>query len=137
MIQTFTFQCPIGETSQDRLLERLRTIVKSLVKFQHVLRGFTAEIQAVEQPMVVIRLRVAGANRWNIAADAKRLAALILRRALLNWKQASLVTLVTEPNGRDLLLGQGRTPRVRVPRADRKPDGSQWEHIAWWGDDLG
>lgn len=133
MIQTYTFHVPLEQHDPVRICATLRAEVKKLVKFQHVLRGFTA---AVEDDLIVVKLRVAGINRWNISADARRLALLILRRAGVAWKEAKFQTYVTEPNGHDLKLGEGRTPRSKIPRAQRDPRGNRWDHIAWWGDSL-
>lgn len=133
MIRTFTFHAPVGTNSPDRTVTKVREVVKQLVRFQHVLRGMQV---SVADAVVVLKLRVAGINQWNIHADARRLAALILRRCNVDWKAATLEHSVTEPNRKDLLLGEGRTPMSRRPRAERMADGRPWAHVAWWGDSL-
>lgn len=133
MIQTLTFHVPIGQQRPDELLPRMRQIVKDLLKFQPVILGFQVSMQ---DNTVVMLLRVAGRDRWKLHGDAKRLALLIARRAAVEWKQVTLVTWLTEPGGSSLTLAQGRPANVKPPRAERKPDGSPWDHIAWWGDDL-
>jgi hypothetical protein len=136
MIQTYTFHVPAGIGGAEAGIAAMRETVGQLVKFQHVLRGFRAEPVPGDQPLIEMRLRVAGINRWNIAADAKRLSLLIARRSGVVWKQVQFITLITEPTRRDLQVGQGRTERSPIPRSQRQADGSPWDHVAWWGDDV-
>lgn len=134
MIQTFTFHVPLHRQDPQQMCVTLRRQVKRLVKFQHVLCGFTA---AAEDGTLVLKLRIAGASRWNISADARRLAMLILRRSGAAWKEATLETFVTEPNGHHLKLGHGRTQPTLAPKSPRHAaSASRWEHVPWWGDSL-
>jgi len=87
MIQTFTFHIPLGGRDPVRLLPQLRDVVAKLLKFQHVIRGFRAEVQ---DGMVRMFLRLAGHNRWNLQADARRIAALVLRRVGLLFRSNKL-----------------------------------------------
>lgn len=131
MIQLFQFTVPLGDRDPDETVAALREHVARLVRLNAVLRGMKATTEAGTLTLV---LRCAGHNRWRISSDCRRIAASLLRRVRLDWRAAQLELVSTEPTARSLTKEQGRTV---VPRPSRvTQDGSPWDHIPWWGDDV-
>jgi hypothetical protein len=112
----------------------MRTLAARLVRVRPVLRGLKLEL--MEDGRLHMSMRVAGHGRWGIQADARKLIILFLRKAFILPTDAELELVTTERNASDLYLGEGRTPLPRPPRAPTKPDGTQWDHYLWYGDEL-
>lgn len=112
----------------------MRTLASRLVRMRPVLRGMRLEM--LESGKLQVQIRVAGHTRWEIQRDARKLIVMFLRRAFIIPAALELELVTTERNGRELYLGEGRTPMGRRPRAAQKPDGSPWDDYEWWGDEL-
>lgn len=112
----------------------MRTLGATLVRVRPVLRGM--RLEETGAGLIHIALRVAGHTRWEIQRDARKLIVMLLRRAFIPPTQLQLELVTTERNGRELYLGEGRTPMTKKPRAATGPDGRPWDHYEWWGDDL-
>lgn len=115
-------------------MDAMRTLAARLVRVRPVLRGM--RLEPGDPGWLNVALRVAGHSRWGIQADARKLIVLFLRRAFIVPANLELVLVTTERNGRELYLGEGRTPMLRRPRAARKADGTPWDDYEWWGDEL-
>jgi hypothetical protein len=112
----------------------MRSLAARLVRIRPVLRGFKLEMG--ENGKLHISMRVAGDGRWEIQADARKLIVMFLRRAFIVPAALELELVTTERNGRELHLGEGRIPQAKGSRAPTRPDGTQWNHYEWWGDEL-
>lgn len=112
----------------------MRELAARLVRVRPVLRGMKLEM--LEGGKLHISLRVAGLTRWHVQADARKLIVMFLRRVFITPANIELELVTTERNGRELYLGEGRTPMIKRPRDKTKPDGSPWDDIEWWGDEL-
>lgn len=112
----------------------MRELAARLVRVRPVLRGMKLEM--LPSGKLHIQLRVAGHTRWEIQRDARKLIIIFLRRVLILPTALELELVTTEPNGRQLMLGEGRTPMTKRPRGSEKPDGTPWDDYEWWGDEL-
>lgn len=115
-------------------MEGMRALGAILVRTRPVLRGM--KLSGGENEKIHVQLRVAGHTRWEIQRDARKLIIMLLRRVFLIPANLELELVTTERNGRELYLGEGRTPMTRTARAPRQEDGRPWDHYEWWGDDL-
>jgi hypothetical protein len=116
------------------VMETMRALASVLVRIRPVLRGM--KLSEASNDRLHISLRVAGHTRWGIQRDARKLIIMFLRRVFIIPADLELELVTTERNGRELYLGEGRTPMGPKPRAATKPDGSAWDHYEWWGDEL-
>ena len=112
----------------------MRALGVILVRTRPVLRGMKLDL--ADTGKLHIQLRVAGHTRWEIQRDARKLIILLLRKALIHPTALELELVTTQRNGRELYLGEGRTPMGKPPRSATKPDGGPWDHYEWWGDEL-
>lgn len=115
-------------------MDGMRELASRLVRVRPVLRGM--KLCLLEDGKLHVQLRVAGHTRWEIQRDARKLIVLFLRRAFLHPTALELELVTTERNGRELYLGEGRTPMQRRPRGPQKADGTPWDDYEWWGDEL-
>jgi hypothetical protein len=134
ILQTFSWQADLGGKDPAQVMARMRELGARLVRIRPVLRGMRLEM--LPNGRLHISLRVAGDGRWEIQADARKLIIMFLRRAFILPAALELELVTTQRNGRELALGEGRTPRTKIPRALTKPDGTRWDHYEWWGDEL-
>lgn len=130
MIQQFHYSVPLGDHDPEQTVAALHEHVARLVRLNPVLRGMKATI---DDGTLTLVLRCAGHNRWKISGDCRRIAASLLRRVRLDWRAAQLQTVLTEPNGRSLTKEQGRSS---LPPRRSQVQGSPWENIPWWGDEI-
>lgn len=112
----------------------MKALAAILVRTRPVLRGLRLS-EGLDGKMLV-QLRIAGHTRWEIQRDARKLIIILLRRVYIMPSNLELELVTTERNGRELYLGEGRTPMGKKPRAATQTDGRPWEHYEWWGDDL-
>lgn len=117
----------------DKAITAMRQLASHLVRVNPKLRGLKLEQEGDALKLV---MRVAGVTRFYIQGDARTLVTKFARRALISLDGVKLEQVVTEPNGRELYLGEGRTEMTRRPRSARRADGTPWDHYEWWGDDL-
>lgn len=115
-------------------MDGMRTLAARLVRVRPTLRGMKLEM--LDSDKMHVRIRVAGHTRWEIQRDARKLIILFLRRVFVAPSNLELELVTTERNGRELYLGEGRTPMGRRPRAAQKADGTPWDDYEWWGDEL-
>lgn len=115
-------------------MDGMRALGSILVRTRPVLRGM--KLSEAENGKIHIQLRVAGHTRWEIQRDARKLIILLLRKVFITPANLELELVTTERNGRELYLGEGRTPMTKTPRAPRQADGRPWDHYEWWGDEL-
>ncbi len=115
-------------------MQTMRTLASRLVRIRPMLRGMRLEM--LESGKLHIQLRVAGHTRWEIQRDARKLIVMFLRRVFIVPANLELELVTTERNGRELYLGEGRTPMTKRPRDATKPDGTRWDDYEWWGDEL-
>lgn len=111
-----------------------RELASRLIRVRPVLRGL--KLGMADSGKLHIQIRVAGHTRWEIQRDARNLIIMFLRRVFIVPTMLELELVTTERNGRELYLGEGRTPMVKRPRAPRQSDGRPWDHYQWWGDEL-
>lgn len=115
-------------------METLRALAAVLVRVRPVLRGM--RLSGASDGRLHVQLRVAGHTRWEIQRDARKLIVMFLRRVFIIPADLELELVTTERNGRDLYLGEGRTPMGPKPKGATKADGTPWDHYEWWGDEL-
>ena len=115
-------------------MEAMRILASRLVRVRPVLRGMRLEM--LESGKLHIQLRVAGHTRWEIQRDARKLIVMFLHRVFIIPAALELELVTTERNGRELYLGEGRTPMTPRVRSATKADGTLWDDIEWWGDEL-
>lgn len=113
----------------------MRQLAAKLTPVQPHLRGFRLDT-VPGTCHLNLRLRVAGHTRWEIQASARKLVIMFLRKAFIPTSSIELELVTTERNGRELQLGEGRTPMTRRPRAAVKADGTPWDQYEWWGENL-
>lgn len=133
MLQSFHYRIPLGDKDFEPVAQSIRTLASRLVRIQPRLRGL--KLQQEEQHLLVV-IRVAGNTRWDISHDAKKLILRLTRAARIRADGITLQQTVTEINGRQLYLGEGRTEMTRRPRTQQQADGRPWDHYEWWGDQL-
>lgn len=112
----------------------IRELASRLIRVRPVLRGL--KLDMADSGKLHIQIRVAGHTRWEIQRDARKLIVMFLRRVFIVPTALELELVTMERNGRELYLGEGRTPMVKRPRAPRQDDGRPWDHYEWWGDQL-
>lgn len=112
----------------------MRELAARLVRVRPVLRGM--KLETLPSGKLHIQIRVAGHTRWEIQRDARKLIVMFLRRVFILPTALELELVTTERNGRQLMLGEGRTPMGKRPRGAVKPDGTPWDDYEWWGDEL-
>ncbi len=134
MLQTYQWRLKLDGKPAEKVAETMRALAAVLVRTRPVLRGL--RLSGGPGDTLEVFLRVAGHSRWAIQADARKLIIILLRRVFIIPANLELVQVTTERNGRDLYLGEGRTPMNKTPRAPRQADGSLWADYEWWGDDL-
>lgn len=133
MLQSFHYRIPLGDKEFEPVAQAIRALAARLVRIQPKLRGL--KVQQHEQFLEVIT-RVAGNTRWDISYDAKKLIVKLTRAARIRTDTIRLQQVITEINGRQLYLGEGRTEMTRRPRSQRQADGDPWPDYEWWGDSL-
>jgi hypothetical protein len=116
-----------------KVMAAMRQLASHMVRINPKLRGLKLEH---EGDHLKVMMRVAGVTRFYIQGDARTLIVKFARRALIPVDGVKLEQVVTEPSGRELYLGEGRTEMTRRPRAVRRADGTPWDHYEWWGEDL-
>jgi hypothetical protein len=134
ILQTYSWSIKIADKDPDAVITAMRELAARLIRIRPVLRGL--KLEKLAHARIYIQMRVAGHSRWEIQRDARKLIVMFLRRALILTTALELEQVVTEKNGRELYLGEGRTPMTKPPRAARQADGTPWDHYEWWGDDL-
>lgn len=134
MLQSYAYRVKLGDMDTDRVAQSIRTLAARLVRLDSKLRGLKVEH---DETHLHVTIRVAGNTRWDISHDAKALILKLTRAARIRSDEVKLRQVVTEVNGRQLYLGEGRTEMTRRPRSERMADGRPWDHYDWWGDSLG
>jgi len=133
MLQSFHYRIPLGDKEFEPVAQAIRALAGRLVRIEPRLRGLKLE---QEEQFLLVAMRVAGNTRWDISHDAKKLIVKLVRAARIRVDGVVLRQVITEVNGRQLYLGEGRTQMTRRPRAARQDDGRPWDHYDWWGDQL-
>lgn len=134
ILQTYSWQAALGGKDPATVITAMRELAARLVRIRPVLRGMRLEMTSTGR--LHIELRVAGHTRWEIQRDARKLIIMFLRRVHILPTALELELVTTQRNGRELMLGEGRTPMGKRPRAARKADGTPWDDYEWWGDEL-
>lgn len=133
MLQSYLYRMPLGDKDFDPVAQAVRTLASRLVRIEPRLRGLKVE---PDNDLIKVTIRVAGNTRWDISHDAKKLIIKLTRAARIPTATVKLEQVITEINGRQLYLGEGRTEMTRRPRSERMADGNPWDHYEWWGDSL-
>lgn len=133
MLQSYMYRIPLGDMVFDTVAQSIRALAARLVRIEPRLRGLRVES---DDAYLHITIRVAGNTRWDVSHHAKALIVKLTRAARIRTNTVQLRQVITEVNGRQLYLGEGRTEMARRPRAERKQDGTPWDDYKWWGDDL-
>lgn len=134
MLQSYAYRVALGDVATKAAVESIRRLASTLVRIQPKLRGL--KLVEYDGKHLDITIRVAGNTRWDISHDAKALIVKLTRAARIRTDAIKLQQVVTEINGRQLYLGEGRTEMTRRPRSQRQADGNPWEAYEWWGDSL-
>lgn len=135
ILQTYSWHLKLGGKSPQEVMEAMRTLGGMLVRTRPVLRGL--RLSEADDGRLHVQLRVAGHTRWEIQRDARKMIVMLLRRVFIAPDgNLELELVTTERNGRELYLGEGRTPMTKKPRAPKQTDGRPWDHYEWWGDEL-
>lgn len=133
MLQSYAYRVELGEAKPDLAADVMRTLASRLIRIEPRLRGLKIHH---EKEYLNVTIRVAGNTRWDISHDAKGLILKLTRAARIRSDKVKLQQVVTEINGRQLYLGEGRTQMSRRSRAQRQADGTPWDDYEWWGDQL-
>jgi hypothetical protein len=134
ILQTYSWTLNPAGKDPEAVMEGMRALGAIMVRTRPVLRGM--RLSGAGNDKIQVQLRVAGHTRWEIQRDARKLIIMLLRRVFLIPANLELELVTTERNGRELYLGEGRTPMTKTARAPRQEDGRPWDHYEWWGDDL-
>lgn len=134
ILQTYSWHLDLGAKDPDATIGTLRDLASKLIRIRPMMRGM--KLDMADSNRLHIQIRVAGHTRWEIQRDARKLITMFLRRIFVMPTQLELELVTTETNGRQLYLGEGRTPMVKRSRAPRQDDGRPWDHYEWWGDEL-
>lgn len=135
ILQTYNWKIDLGDKNPEAVALAMRELAQKMIPIQPHLRGFKLE-STTGTHRLTLRMRVAGHTRWEIQATARKLIIMFLRKAFVPTTNIELELVTTERNGRELALGEGRTPMTRRPRATVKADGTPWDQYEWWGEDL-
>jgi hypothetical protein len=130
VLQSYRYRIPLGDLEFEPIATAVRTLAARLIRLEPRLRGLKV---AQDEGFVDLTIRVAGNTRWDISHDAKKLIIRLTRAARIRTDTVKLAQVVTEINGRQLYLGEGRTEMTRTPRSQRQ---DRWNEYEWWGDDL-
>lgn len=133
MLQSYEYRILLGGIAFEPAAQSIRALASRLVRIEPRLRGLKIEQQ---DEYMHVTIRVAGNTRWDISRHAKGLILKLTRAARIRADAIQLRQVITETNGRQLYLGEGRTEMTRRPRAERRQDGTPWDDYKWWGDDL-
>lgn len=133
MLQSYAYRVSLQPQLHDAAAAAIRALAARLIRIEPRLRGL--QVQS-EDDKLNITLRVAGNTRWDISHDARKLIVKLTRAARIPTATVKLAQVVTEINGRQLYLGEGRTEMTRRPRSERMADGNPWDDYEWWGDSL-
>jgi hypothetical protein len=109
MICNFTFRTRLDGRDGADVLAGLHERGDRMVRYHKRVLDWSAELAG---DTVALHLRVDGTERWRVSKAARSFATALLATQHLGFQrplQPELVT--TEPNGRHLLAGEGRTPR--------------------------
>ena len=134
ILLTYSWNLRTGDKDPEKVAEGMRALAAILVRTRPVLRGL--RLSEGLDGRLLIQLRVAGHTRWEIQRDARKLIIMLLRKVFIVPTDLELELVTTERNGRELYLGEGRTPMTKKARSATKPDGRPWDHYEWWGDEL-
>lgn len=134
ILQTYSWNLRTGDKDPEKVAEDMRALAAILVRTRPVLRGM--RLSEGSDGKLLVQLRVAGHTRWEIQRDARKLIVMLLRRAFIAPANLELELVTTERNGRELYIGEGRTPMTKKPRSATQADGRPWDDYEWWGDDL-
>lgn len=133
MLQSYAYRAELGTAQPDQAAQAIRALAARLIRIEPRLRGLKVDH---EGKYLNVTIRVAGNTRWDISHDAKKLILKLTRAARIKSDSVKLQQVVTEINGRQLYLGEGRTEMTRRPRSERMADGNPWDDYEWWGDSL-
>lgn len=134
VLQTYSWQLRLGDKDPEAVVKDMRALAAIMVRTRPVLRGL--RLSGGDEGKLHVQLRIAGHTRWEIQRDARKLIIMLLRRVFITPASLELELVTTDRNGRELYLGEGRTPMGHVPRAPAQSDGRPWDHYEWWGDQL-
>lgn len=104
MIQIFTFTVAMAgdlELARRQIEEGLQRVAER----HRTLRGLSV---ATDDDTLRVVMRVSSHDRWRGSADARRIVAVILRRAKLDWQGAMLESVQIERNGHSVTKDEGR-----------------------------
>ena len=135
ILQTYSWRLDLDGKDPESVMSTIRAMAATLVRVRPVLRG--CKLEMLPTGRLHISLRVAGHTRWEIQRDARRLIIGFLRKAFIPTRNIELELVTTERNGRELYLGEGRTPMTKRPRSVSGAPGAHWrDEYEWWGDEL-
>lgn len=130
MVQTYTYSVPLRDPATAELrLEELRRQVGRLAAHNTAIVGFKCEVAG---DAIIVSLRYAGRNRWQIQNRTSNIIGLVLLRAGLPFRDAKFVSSETAETARSLTLATGRPPMLGKHKPRRNPDVEAAQ--PWWGD---
>jgi hypothetical protein len=132
MLQRHTFAVPTTEDA-GVAAARIKTAAGKMLRFHPYLRGLELHTDGGK---LKVTLRVAGHNRWNVSQAAKSLIVRLCRAARIAPKGITVELVLTETTGRELYLGEGRTPTTRRSPTARRAADAIWAQIPWEGEQL-
>lgn len=124
MIQIFVITAPLGERDPVASAEVLRAAV---AKVQHSFPPLREAIIQAAEGVLELRLTVAGRDRWDLSAKARRIGSSMLWRLKIAAEEGTMELIRTVPNGQGLTKGLGRSianyrPRGAEVRFDMTPE---------------
>lgn len=132
MIVNHVYRVRLGGRDGTEVLEGLNDRGTRMAPYHRHVLGWSAEI---EGSTVVLRARVSETDRIRVTLAARKFATALLATQNLDFQRPLVPeSALPEPNGRHLLMGEGRTPRgpyrprvkkpvPPVPPAARAPEG--------------
>lgn len=110
MIRVLTFTAPLSGRGYNDAEKALNAAVERMQALNRCLLGVT--VSKASQEVLRLTLRVSGRDRFNVQNSGRRIAAIILRRAGIDYRTAILARTEAEPTGHKLTKEQGRQPHA-------------------------
>lgn len=122
MNSTYVFRFR-GSVDLERAAVRTDERMTRMLKYHPVILEASA---AVVGTTVTMTIRATGQDRTRMIVAVRKFATAAVTGSGLEWSRPLVPeSVTTEPNGRSLLMGEGRTPRGPYrPRASRRTPGN-------------
>jgi hypothetical protein len=118
MIQTYEYRVPLDGKPFSEISEIIEPHAAGLIRIRPWLLACTL---VQDGTWLHVTLRMTDTHTSRMSVNGRKAILAMTARARLDPHSVTLRQVLTEPNGRSFITGQGRTPRPRRPRSTLRP----------------